>query len=124
MSKLKFYILFIIPLLISCNPQNSKYFDEPELTLYNSLFSDGFKIKGYENNNNSLISVFNPWQGAENIVSKVYLARDSVVPKNYEGQVIKGIPKRIVCMSSTHIAMLDALGDVDKVTGVSGMPYI
>lgn len=31
---------------------------------------------------------------------------------------------RIVCMSSTQIAMLDALGATDLIVGVSGLPYI
>lgn len=34
------------------------------------------------------------------------------------------MPGRIVCMSSTHIAMLDAIGEAGRVVGVSGIDYI
>ena len=33
-------------------------------------------------------------------------------------------PQRIVAMSSTHIAMLDAIGETARVVGVSGLDYI
>lgn len=33
-------------------------------------------------------------------------------------------PRRIVCMSSTHVAMLSALGLADRVVGVSGLRFI
>ena len=36
----------------------------------------------------------------------------------------RGDAERIVCMSSTHIAMLDAIGETGRVVGVSGIDYI
>ena len=38
--------------------------------------------------------------------------------------MLEGDAERIVAMSSTHIAMLDAIGEVDRVVGVSGIDYI
>ena len=34
------------------------------------------------------------------------------------------LAKRIVCMASSYIAMFDALGQVDKIVGVSGIDYV
>lgn len=45
-------------------------------------------------------------------------------PRDFRGGVIRAGAERIVCMSSTYIAMLDALGQVGRVVGVSGMEYI
>ena len=42
----------------------------------------------------------------------------------YERSVLEGDAERIVCLSSSYIAMLDALGEVDRVAGVSGMDFI
>ena len=40
------------------------------------------------------------------------------------GQVLGKDAERIICMSSTHIAMLDAIGETGRVVGVSGIDYI
>jgi len=46
------------------------------------------------------------------------------VPEGFDGQVLDGEARRIVAMSSTHIAMLDAVGQAARVVGVSGKEYI
>lgn len=100
---------------------------EAEMTLqdvYNPEVSKNFKIEEIEGSPNTLITVFNPWQGAENVSSRLLISRDGEVPSGFQGQVLKGQPERIVCMSSTHIAMLDALEAIDKVAGVSGKQYV
>ena len=72
-----------------------------------------------------LITVSNPWQGAEGITTELFIARNGEeVPKEYSGQVLIGNASHIVAMSSTHIAMLDAIGEVERVAGVSGIEYI
>ncbi|MFY9116793.1 MAG: ABC transporter substrate-binding protein [Bacteroidales bacterium] len=38
-------------------------------------------------------------------------------------QIIKKV-KRVVCLSSTHVAYLDAINETSSITGVSGLPYI
>jgi iron complex transport system substrate-binding protein len=45
-------------------------------------------------------------------------------PAGFTGEVIRAGARRIVCLSSSYIAMLDALGQVDRVAGVSGLTYI
>ena len=56
---------------------------------------------------------------------QLFIARDGeTAPEGFEGQVLEGDAARIVAMSSTHIAMLDAIGEVDRVVGVSGIDYI
>ena len=116
--------LLLIVLLSSCNhknPDSEIVFSEE---IYNPSFSSNFKIEGQENSENTLISVYNPWQGAKDISSQLLISRDSEIPKDYKGQILNGDAKRIVCMSSTHIAMLDALGATDKIVGVSGKQYV
>ena len=65
-----------------------------------------------------------PWQGEE--VEEQYLAifQDEASAAGYAGQYIVGAAERIVCMSTSHIAMLDAVGLVDRVVGVSGKQYV
>ena len=45
-------------------------------------------------------------------------------PAGFTGPTIPAGAKRIVCMASSYIAMFDALGQVDKIVGVSGIDYV
>lgn len=44
--------------------------------------------------------------------------------RGYRGEHIVGAAERVVCMSTSHIAMLDILGRVDAIVGVSGKQYV
>ena len=56
---------------------------------------------------------------------EVFIARGGEsAPKGFGGVVIGAEPQRIVCMSSSHIAFLDALGLTERIVGVSGADYI
>ena len=46
------------------------------------------------------------------------------IPEGFEGQVIEGSAERVVCMSSTYVAMIDAIGCTERVVGVSGIDFI
>lgn len=93
--------------------------------LYEPQYASGFKIFGEEGTHNSIVRIFNPWQGADDVSLDFFIDRDNTgAPEGFEGQIIKGNAGRVVCMSSTHIAMLDALGATDRTVGVSGLGYI
>lgn len=93
--------------------------------LYEPQYAAGFVIKGSDDAESTIITVSNPWQGADSIVTYLYIERNNEgVPEGFDGQVLNGEAKRIVAMSSTYVAMLDALGEVDRVVGVSGIDFI
>ncbi len=72
-----------------------------------------------------MVTVTNPWQGADSITTYLFIARDGEsVPEDFTGQVLGKDAERIICMSSTHIAMLDAIDEDRCVVGVSGIDYI
>ena len=97
-------------------------FDKPVYTLE---YASGFDIQGADSKQSVLLTVTNPWQGADGIAVQLFIARDGeTAPEGFDGQVLEGDAERIVAMSSTHIAMLDAIGEVDRVVGVSGIDYI
>lgn len=73
----------------------------------------------------TILKVKNPWQGAENVETMLFIVRgEESLPEGFEGQVLMDSSQKIVCMSSTHIAMLDAVGAAQSVVGVSGIDYI
>lgn len=114
----------LLILLPSCggNKSTSVEFDT---IVYRPEYASGFAIKGAEGKESTLLEVTNPWQGADSVEARLLIARGGEpVPDGFDGQVIEGDAKRIVTMSSTHVAMLDALGEADRVAGVSGKQYI
>ena len=93
--------------------------------LYVPEYASGFDIKGAEGKESVLLTITNPWQGADSVTLQLLIARGGEpVPDGFTGQVLEGGAKRVVAMSSTHIAMLDAIGEAGRVVGVSGLDYI
>ncbi len=119
--------VFFIPVLIflvGC-AHTRESIDDYSQEIYLPQYASGFKIFGRSGSENTLIEVYNPWQGADSVVTRLLIDRDGVdVSSDFDGQVIKGDARRIVTLSSTHIAMLDAVGGASGVVGVSGLDYV
>ena len=117
-------ILILSTIFFSCN--KSKYtLDDYNISSYTPQYAKGFEILKSTTGNSHIIKIKNPWQGADNIESSIFISSDETpTPTGFEGQVLEKNPTKIICMSTSHIAMLDALGVVDRVVGVSGKDYI
>ena len=112
-------------LLAACGSRNAASLDDFTVAVYTPSHASGFEIVGAEGQRSTILKVFDPWQGAENTETMLFLARDGErAPEGFEGQRVEAGAKRIVCLSSTHVAMLDALGETDRVVGVSGRDYV
>lgn len=93
--------------------------------VYTPAYASGFDIKGAEGRESVILTVRNPWQGADSVTTRLFIARGGEdAPSGFDGQVLRGDAERIVAMSSTHVAMLDAIGATDRITGVSGIDFI
>lgn len=118
-------LILLAVLMVSCNGNKSAKIEDFSQSLYTPEYASGFDIKGADGHKSSLITVSNPWQGADSITTQLFVARDGeTAPEGFTGQVLQGDADRIVAMSSTHIAMLDAVDAADCVVGVSGIDYI
>ncbi len=72
------------------------------------------------------ILVSNPWSSARNVKMEYVLAGpgDSI-PASHAGKTIIRLPvRRVICLSTSHLAFLEALGETGKVTGISGSGYV
>lgn len=117
-------IIILGVLIAGCSTNKYDVADFNQL-VYTPEYASGFSIKGAEGYESSIITVTNPWQGADSITTQLFIARGGEsVPEGFTGQVLEGDASRIVAMSSTHIAMLDAVGEAGRVVGVSGIDYI
>jgi iron complex transport system substrate-binding protein len=118
--------LFIVTLTIlySCTSKNSSL-EDYKISIYKPDYALGFEIVGAKDRQSTILKVRNPWQGAKNVETRLFISRDGEnVPESFDGQELKANANRIVCMSSTHVAMLDAVNTTQRVVGVSGIDYI
>ncbi len=117
-------ILFLALIMVACGNRQENI-NEFVSDVYTPVYARGFSISGAEGKRSTLLTVSNPWQGADSVVVSLFISRDGEpVPDGFEGQVIYGDAARVITMSSTQIAMLDAIGESSKVVGVSGLGFI
>jgi len=87
-------------------------------------YARGFRIEKAPDY--KILHVINPWQGSRSILFQYILTEDPArVPDSLKKHPVIRIPvNRVVCMSTTHVAMIDALGESDAIVGISGSDYI
>ena len=114
-----------ILLFSGCKSKNAASTADFTKKVYIPEYASGFEIVGTDGGQSTLIRIFNPWQGAKDVEMSYFIARNGEkAPRDFEGVTIPAGARRIVCMSSSYIAMLDALEQTDRIVGVSGMDYI
>ena len=74
----------------------------------------------------TILTITDPWQGAKEITHTYYLLHknEALVHISDSSAIIRVPIKKIICMSTTHIAMVAALGEEDAIAGVSGSGFI
>lgn len=125
-TRLYMAILMLSAMLAACN-MNPQKADAPAFgkAVYQPQYASGFSIMGAEDRESVMIRISDPWQNAEGIRQELLILRNGEqIPEGFKGQVLNGNATRIVCMSSSYVAMLDALDKVGTVVGVSGKNYI
>ena len=121
---LKIYIIALtLSLCVGCVDVQSHGDERFETVIYEPLYASGFTIDEDEAGN-TLVRVTRPWQGTALEEQTLAIFSTEEAAKGYTGQHIVGHADRVVCMSTSHIAMLDAIECVDAVVGVSGKQYI
>ena len=118
-------ILIIIIGVYACSGSSNK-------SISNSIKSDtlkngyatGFRIIKHENS--TTLEVINPWQQAKNVKIKYSLVHDELKnnSKNSDINIIKVPLKRVVCLSTTHLAFIDAIQSINSVVAISGAKLV
>ncbi len=124
--RLLYILAFAVSLLpVSCGG-GAGSLDDFSVPVYEPVHALGFEILGSEEYRSTILKTHASWQGAEGASgTMLFISRDGEkAPAGFSGQTVQAGAERIVCMSSTHIAMLDELGAVDRVVGVSGIDFV
>jgi iron complex transport system substrate-binding protein len=74
----------------------------------------------------TLLTVSNPWQGAENVVYRYALCpKGKEIPTEYSKYTVIDTPvERVICLSTTHVAMLSALGKESSIKALSSAAFV
>jgi len=114
-------LVFFIILLASCSTGTK---DGTITGTTNNDYSELFSLE--EEKAYTRLVVYNPWQGARGRSFTYYITNDtSVIPGTTgKNQIIHRPVNKVICTSTTHIAMIDTLGKSDKITGVSGADFV
>ena len=121
----RFVLLLIAALaLVGCTSSGVST-DDFRIARYTPRHAAGFELLATEEGASTLVRVHNPWQGAGETCNELLVVRNGeAVPDGFTGSVLRGDAERVVCLSSSYVAMIDALGAVERVVGVSGMEFI
>lgn len=113
-----FYIFFLFSIFLSCETNKIKT-THSKIT-YNSVSLQHAKSFTIEKNDSIVkLTVFNPWQGAEQSKFHYYFS-----DKINNDSIIKIPIKNAICFSSSHIAFLKELNNHEIISGISGCNFI
>ena len=121
----RFFTIILLVLLSACSQRatfDESIFDE---VLYTPRYASGFDIRRHSESGATLITSTNPWQGADGVAYRLLIdPADHFTNASGDLQRITKPAERIVCMSSSHIAMLATMQEQQRVVGVSGCDFI
>ena len=119
------YLCLIAAFAAGCNTAAKQNRTEGTAA-YEPLYAKGFRILADSALTRSrILRVNDPWQGASGYEqSLLLLAEGETVPEGFDGQSVNTPAKRVSVMSSSFVAMFDAIDECGRIVGVSGADYI
>ncbi|MEQ8243175.1 ABC transporter substrate-binding protein [Fulvivirga sp.] len=122
MSRTLLLILFIA--LISCDQTSSNERENSASDKVLELkYATGFAIEYFDGY--KIVEVKRPYMNAKTSFKYILVSDESKVPTSLKNERIIQVPiKSIVCTSTTHIPLLDYLGETDKLIGFPTTDYI
>jgi len=119
--RVTFFVLLLLLFLSFCTDRNKSSRITRNHTTH---YATGFEIADF--GGLKKITVFDPWGKASGISFSYYLFhKNQSVPDSLRNKKIIFTPvERVICLSTSHVAFIGALGEADKIRGVSGSRYI
>jgi len=89
----------------------------------NIKYAQNFNIQDFKNY--KLLTVRNSARGSFDSLQYILLEKNAPKPKGFEEhQIIRTPVQRVICLSATQIAMVDELGKVETIVGISNKNYV
>jgi len=123
--KVRILGVILLYVLVSCNNIDNKNDNKvnESLNIETLNYAKGFGIE--VNDNYKLLTIHNPWQGAQKVEYKYLLIKKGAKVPDIKADFIIETPiERVVCLSTTHIAFIDVINETQSIFGVSGKDYV
>lgn len=123
-----YFSLFVPILFLLVSGCNSGRNNSPHSTVTGKVlpvsYARGFVVTDYGKYRK--VTVTDPWQQSGGMSFDYYLVdRDKEIPVELRGrQIIRTPVKRIICLSTSHIGFLSALGEISSLKGLSGAGFV
>ncbi|MCC8153578.1 MAG: ABC transporter substrate-binding protein [Tannerellaceae bacterium] len=116
-------LLFLTLLLFSCG-QSGRNLPQGESEGSDSLrYASGFCIERYPDY--TLVDVVDPWNREKLLQRYVLVNREKALPAALpQGTIIRTPVRNVVVYTSVHAAIIDQLGETDKIVGVCEPQYM
>lgn len=117
------YILLIV-LFVSCAGRNDNPAGNKSSAGDAINYAEKFSL--LKTDSCTILTINEPWQGASGVQHVYYLVkRDQINSYKFDTLSVIPVPlEKIVCMSTTHLPMLMALGEQNTLKGISGADLI
>jgi iron complex transport system substrate-binding protein len=117
-------LIFGTVMIIGCRQRSGYIADRGGNRRTDVEKAERFRLERF--GNYTKLTVINPWQGASNLnQTYLLLRRGAKIPSGTDSATVIIVPvKKIICMSTTHAAMISALREDRSIAGMSGTNYI
>jgi iron complex transport system substrate-binding protein len=115
--KIYWLILISFILFVACSRKSSPGKEEK----FSNHYARGFEIE--TNSHFTKLTVKSPWEKAGNISYHYYLVSEGTRIDSLKEAITIPV-KRVICLSTTHLGFVSALGEIDKICGISGTKYV
>lgn len=121
LRKNSFFIALLLVVLCACSGRRNRQYENVKGGVESLQYAKGFSI--VHASKYTVITVFNPWVKGK-IYDRYYLVKDKQVETPSDGQKILVPLTTVMVNSTTHIGFLEALNEIDKITGICNASYI
>ena len=112
----------LLCLTLSCNMRQSSH-SENSLSSDTIRYAQGFTVHHFDGY--TAVEVRDPWNSTRLLQRYLLVDRDRPVPENLpKGTVVQVPAQNVVVYTSVHAAIIDQLGEADKVIGVCEPRYM
>ena len=131
MKTVRFLLVFsfvaLLAGLTSCNGRGKHVTNVSDAVFPDTAmveFARGFTME--KHGDITLLTVSNPWQGAQNVMYRYALCPEGrEIPAGYASYTVIHTPvKQVICLSTTHVAMLSALGQTASIKALSNAAFV
>lgn len=115
------HLLIVLLLVISCTSKKGDASQKQNDIVIK--YAQGFSVK--QEGNSKLVTITYPYQGATEGYTYLLVPKGEQAPQHESKTQVISVPiDNIVCTSTTHIPLLDYLGESDKLIGFPTTDYI